>query len=135
MHIHADTKDGEWIDLFDGKSTKGWTPRAKVESFEAKDGQLQLSSKVNVWVVSDLKMADFEVEAEVKIPTDYAGFNSGLGFQFRRPFRSANLDAPNDAQGIHYYTPRFNGFHLALSYRPQVSTTTGGGGGGSGGIS
>nr|MBC8350212.1 DUF1080 domain-containing protein [Verrucomicrobiota bacterium] len=81
MHIHAETKDGDWIDLFDGKSTKGWTPRAKVESFEAKDGQLKLSSKVNVWVVSDLKMADFEVEAEVKIPTDYAGFNSGLGFR------------------------------------------------------
>ena len=81
MHIHAETKDGDWIELFDGKSTKGWTPRAKVESFEAKDGQLHLSSKVNVWVVSDLKMADFEVEAEVKIPTDYAGFNSGLGFR------------------------------------------------------
>ena len=81
IHISAETKDGEWTPLFDGKSTKGWTPRAKVESFQAKDGQLHLSSKVNVWVVSDLKMADFEVEAEVKIPIDYAGFNSGLGFR------------------------------------------------------
>ena len=53
-----------WIPLFDGKTTQGWTPRAKVESFEAKDGELHLFSKVNVWVVSDLKMADFEVEAE-----------------------------------------------------------------------
>ena len=81
IHLYAETKDSEWTPLFDGKSTKGWTPRAKVESFQAKDGQLHLSSKVNVWVVSDLKMADFEVEAEVKIPTDYAGFNSGLGFR------------------------------------------------------
>ncbi|SVB59991.1 uncharacterized protein METZ01_LOCUS212845, partial [marine metagenome] len=81
MHAYADDKASNWVPLFDGKSTKGWTPRAKVESFEAKDGELQLSSKVNVWVVSDLKMADFEVEAEVKIPTDYAGFNSGLGFR------------------------------------------------------
>ena len=80
-YAHPETKTNDWIALFDGKSTKGWTPRAKVESFEVKDGQLQLSSKVNVWVVSDLKMADFEVEAEVKIPTDYAGFNSGLGFR------------------------------------------------------
>ena len=70
-----------WIPLFDGKTTQGWTPRAKVESFEAKDGELRLFSKVNVWVVSDLKMPDFEVETEVKIPLDYKGFNSGLGFR------------------------------------------------------
>ena len=81
IHAFADDKKSDWVALFDGKSTKGWTPRAKVESFVAKSGELQLSSKVNVWVVSDLKMADFEVEAEVKIPTDYAGFNSGLGFR------------------------------------------------------
>ncbi len=81
INASAEDKKSKWISLFDGKSTKGWTPRAKVESFEAKDGQLQLSSKVNVWVVSDVKMGDFEVEAEVKIPTDYAGFNSGLGFR------------------------------------------------------
>ena len=80
-NIVADAKKDGWIELFDGKSTKGWTPRAKVESFEAKDGELRLFSKVNVWVVSDVKMANFEVETEVKIPTDYAGFNSGLGFR------------------------------------------------------
>ena len=77
----AKKTNGEWNLLFDGKSTKGWNPRAKVESFVAKDGELQLFSKVNVWVVSDLKMRDFEVEAEVKIPLDYKGFNSGLGFR------------------------------------------------------
>ena len=77
----AEKTEGSWTPLFDGKSTKGWNPRAKVESFVVKDGELQLFSKVNVWVVSDLKMADFEVEAEVKIPLDYKGFNSGLGFR------------------------------------------------------
>jgi hypothetical protein len=70
-----------WTPLFDGKSTEGWTPRAKVEFFKAEKGELHLNSKVNVWVVSDLKMTDFEVELEVKIPLDYKGFNSGLGFR------------------------------------------------------
>ena len=79
---HAETKtETDWTSLFDGKSTKGWTPRAKVEFFKAENNELRLNSKVNVWVVSDLKMSDFEVEAEVKIPTDYVGFNSGLGFR------------------------------------------------------
>lgn len=71
----------EWIPLFDGKSTKGWEPRAKVESFKAVNGELHLTSNVNVWVVSDLQLGDFVTELEVKIPQENAGFNSGLGFR------------------------------------------------------
>jgi len=71
----------EWTPLFDGKSTKGWEPRAQVESFKAVGDELHLVSKVNVWVVSDLQMGDFIVELEVKIPQENAGFNSGLGFR------------------------------------------------------
>ena len=77
----AAEKETQWMPLFNGKSTKGWTPRAKVDSFKAVDGELHLSSKVNVWVVSDLQMGDFVAELEVKIPADHAGFNSGLGFR------------------------------------------------------
>ena len=64
------------------------------------------------------------------VQTEWLTFNGGLAtFAFRRPLGSANIDASNDDQGIHYYTPRFNGFQLALSYRPSVSTTQGAGGG------
>ena len=77
----AAEKEIEWTPLFDGKTTKGWTPRAKVESFKAVDDQLHLISKVNVWVVSDLQMANFVAELEVKIPQENSGFNSGLGFR------------------------------------------------------
>ncbi len=82
QQLQAEEKaEGPWTPLFDGESIEGWTPRASVEAFEAKDGELRLFSKVNVWVVTDVQMSDFEVEAEVKIPTDYKGFNSGLGFR------------------------------------------------------
>ena len=70
-----------WEPLFDGKSTENWIPRTEVELFEAKDGEMHLFSKRNVWVVSKEKMKNFEVECEVKIPLDYKGFNSGLGFR------------------------------------------------------
>jgi len=79
--VWAAEKESDWIPLFDGKSTKGWEPRAKVETFKAVKGELHLSSKVNVWVVSDLQMGDFVAELEVKIPADHKGFNSGLGFR------------------------------------------------------
>ena len=71
---------GEWIELFDGKSTKGWQPRSEVVSFEAKDGELYLLSKTNCWVTTDIQMSDFEAEIEVLMP-EYEGFNSGLAFR------------------------------------------------------
>ena len=79
--IFLQAENNKWISLFDGKTTDGWSPRSKVEKFEAINGELQLLSKVNVWVLSDLEMKDFEVECEVKIPLDYEKFNSGLGFR------------------------------------------------------
>ena len=70
----------EWVNLFDGKTTEGWTPRAKVEQFGAKNGELHLMSKLNVWVTTEIQMNDFEAELEVMLP-EFQGFNSGLAFR------------------------------------------------------
>ena len=80
--LAAADKSAEWTPLFDGKSTKGWTPREEVVRFEARDGELCLHSTQNVWVASDLQMANFIVEAEVKLPKGAEpSFNSGLAFR------------------------------------------------------
>ena len=63
LPLHAN-----WIELFDGKSTNDWTPRAEVEQFEAINGELHLLSKTNVWVTSKIEMDDFEAELEVFLP-------------------------------------------------------------------
>ena len=81
LFTQAKNKDQKWISLFDGKTTQGWIPLREVESFKAAEGELRLLSKVNVWILNDLQMKDFEVECEVKIPLDYEKFNSGLGFR------------------------------------------------------
>lgn len=73
--------DAKWISLFDGKTTRGWTPREQVTSFEAVDGELHLLSKKNVWVVSDLQLANFILEAEAKMPD--TKINSGIGFRLQ----------------------------------------------------
>ena len=76
---------GGWVPLFDGQSAKGWTPRGRADRLEAVNGELHLFSTANVWVVSDVQMADFEIEAEVKLPEQATAkddhFNSGLGFR------------------------------------------------------
>ena len=78
LPLHAN-----WIDLFDGKSTNDWTPRAEVEQFEAINGELHLLAKTNVWVTSKIEMDDFEVELEVFLPKE-PEFNSGLAFRCSR---------------------------------------------------
>ncbi len=74
---------GEWIDLFDGSTTKGWTPRGEVETFEAKDGELHLHSTKNVWVLSDRKMKNFEVSIEILLPEDAEATKLNTGLAFR----------------------------------------------------
>ena len=73
----------EWVDLFDGKSTKGWTPRSKVLRFEARDGVLELHSRTNCWVTTDMVMRDFEAELEVLLPEDAREVNFNSGFAYR----------------------------------------------------
>ena len=73
----------EWVDLFDGKSTKGWTPRSKVLRFEAKNGVLELHSRTNCWVTTDMVMRDFEAELEVLLPEDAREVNFNSGFAYR----------------------------------------------------
>jgi len=72
-----------WVNLFDGNSTSGWSPRAETTVFEAKDGELHLDSEKNCWVTSDLKMSNFVAEIEVLTPDDAmtSGFNSGFAFR------------------------------------------------------
>lgn len=77
----AEKAGSDWVSLFDGKTTKGWSSPSTVEKFEAANQELHLFSKKNVWILNDLKLKNFEVKCEVKIPLDFEGFNSGLGFR------------------------------------------------------
>ena len=82
--LPAAAQDDDWIPLFDGISTKGWTPRSEVIKFEATNNkELHLYSKTNCWVTTEVKMDNFIVEAEVMLPEDAleVKFNSGLAFR------------------------------------------------------
>ncbi len=77
------THGADWIDLFDGKTTDGWTPRDEVESFVAKNGELHLLATNNVWVTSTLKFSDFEASIEVLLPENAEEDRLNTGFSFR----------------------------------------------------
>ena len=57
-------------------------------------------------MLSDLQMKDFVVEGEVKIPLDYEGFNSGLGFRLvgiRASPRLPMRNRPKETRGDLWY--------------------------------
>lgn len=111
---NGDQIDQQWLTL-----EAGW---GRIDVGGINSGRYNLS-----WTVNAPNVAH---GISSGVQTEWLTFNGGLQtFAFRRPLGSANVDASNDDQGIHYYSPRFNGFQLALSYRPAVSTTQGAGGG------
>ena len=60
------------------------------------------------------------------VQTEWLAFPGGTGsFVFRRPLGSAHPDVSNDDPAITYFTPRFNGFQLALTHRPTVKNSGG----------
>ena len=83
LSVFSSALAAEWVDLFDGKTTEGWTPRSKVIRFEVKDGALELLSKTNCWVTTDIAMRDFEAELEVLLPVDAQEVNFNSGFAYR----------------------------------------------------
>ena len=102
----GDQIDQHWLTL-----ESGW---GRVDVGAANSGRYNLS-----WTVNAPNVAH---GISSGVQTEWLSFNGGLSaFAFRRPLGSANVDASNDDQGIHYYSPRFDGFQIALSYRPSVS--------------
>ena len=73
--------ESEWISLFDGKTTKGWSSAVEGD-VKVVDGEIQILTTKNLWLVNDQEFEDFELEAEVKMPTD--SYNSGIGFRINK---------------------------------------------------
>ena len=55
------------------------------------------------------------------VPNDSANNKRWTGCAFRCALGGANLDAGNDDSGVHYFSPRFNGFQFAVGYRPEAT--------------
>ena len=71
------------------------------------------------------------VSNKTMVTAPSAGFGVTSGLQtdwfpalscaFRCALGGANLDAGNDDSGVHYFSPRFNGFQFAVGYRPEAT--------------
>lgn len=72
-------EDGEWIDMFDGKSLKGWKVNENPDSWQVENGTLVCKGpRAHLFYVgSDKPFKNFHFKAEVKTTK---GSNSGIYF-------------------------------------------------------
>src|SRR5262245_44248363 len=71
--------EGEWIQLFDGKTLEGWEKVGRQESvWEVQDGAINGSGPASMLVYSKEPYKNFRYRAEIKIND---GGNSGLYFR------------------------------------------------------
>ncbi|MFT5129278.1 MAG: hypothetical protein ACI8W8_002900, partial [Rhodothermales bacterium] len=68
-----------WASLFDGTNLDDWEARAAGD-VSAKDGEIHILSKKNLWLVHKQEFTNFELEVETLMPTK-GGYNSGIGFR------------------------------------------------------
>jgi len=96
LNAVAHAEDGEWIQLFDGKTMDGWEKVGKETSvWEVKDGALQGSGDASMLVNTKGPFKNFRYRAEIKIND---GGNSGLYFRTtRKPGFSDGYEAQIDS--------------------------------------
>ena len=67
-----DVAEGQWINLFDGETTFGWTQFGDVK-WAAKDGALHADEGSGGWLATNAQFQDFELEAKVSLDSGSAG--------------------------------------------------------------
>src|SRR3954462_5879994 len=74
----ARAAEAPWIDLFDGKTLKGWVQRGGTAKYEAKDGTILGSSVPNTknsFLCTEKSYGDFVLEVDFKVDPE---LNSGI---------------------------------------------------------
>ena len=106
---------GGWMDLFDGKTLKGWVQKNGTATYRVENGMIvgkTAEGSPNSFLCTEKEYSDFELEFDVKVDT---GLNSGVQLRSKTNETSTGK-AKNDQAG--------------RVYGPQVEIAVGGTNGG-----
>lgn len=76
--ILSGSENGEWVDLFDGESLNGWTPKNGFATYQVEDGTIlgiTAEGSPNSFLCTNASFGDFELQFEVKVDD---ALNSGV---------------------------------------------------------
>ena len=78
-HSSLQASDKGWVNLFDGKTLKGWSNPYDRGDAKVVDGEIQLVANDKFFLVTEKTYSDFIFEGEIKLPEG----KSNSGFMFR----------------------------------------------------
>jgi hypothetical protein len=75
-------KDSGWVDIFNGKDLKGWHNPYPHGEATVRNGVIELVASKKFFLAYDKQVSDFEILAEIKLPSGRA--NSGILFRSQK---------------------------------------------------
>lgn len=113
--------DSAWVDLFDGKTLKGWVHMNGAHTFTVEDGAIvgttvESSARMNSFLCSLQEFADFELELET-----YIDPITNSGIQIRTKVRPQ----PGPGRGTEHVPGRINGPQMEIRRYYDGQPTTG----------
>ena len=81
LALSASASAGDWINLFDGKTLKGWSVHSGYAKYHVEDGMIvgtAVKGSPNTFLCTDREFCDFILEFEVKVDPK---LNSGVQFR------------------------------------------------------
>ena len=96
----AAESDG-WVNLFDGKSLKGWTQKNGTATYRVEDGTIvgkTTEGSPNSFLCTDATYADFELEFDVKVDS---GLNSGVQIRSKTKEKADGKGKNNEAGRVY----------------------------------
>ncbi len=104
---HAQTvAEGEWINLFDGESTYGWTQFGDA-AWEVKDGVLVCEKGTSGFLATTSQFADFELTAKIRVTG-----GGSAGFAVRTGIEGFAAETGGGALSIPTGKDEFNEIHV-----------------------
>jgi hypothetical protein len=117
LALAAGAYAADWVDLFDGKTLKGWTVQSGTAAYKAEDGMIigtaVLGSK-NTFLCTEKEYADFILEFEVK---DDLELNSGVQIRSQVADKEIVMKIARNGKEIERRFPpgRVNGYQVEIS--------------------
>ena len=82
LQASSESKNGKWVNLFNGKDLSGWHNPYPHGEFKVVKGIIELVGNKKFFLAHDKKFSDFTLEAEIKLPEGKA--NSGFLFRSQK---------------------------------------------------
>ena len=126
--LAATTFASDWVDIFDGKSLRGWTIQSGFATYRVEDGAIvgtTAKGSPNTFLCTNKEYGDFVLEFEVYL--DSPELNSGVQFRSKvAPHEMVFLFADKDGKPKKRVIPKGRIYGYQVEIATETNKTSGG---------